>query len=87
MMFSFTLQLLCDGIAEKNVMINACHPGTCQTDFFRYYLPLPEVLMKVLSMLLFPVNYLTRSSLEGAQTIIYAAVDENAEGLSGKYLM
>ena len=71
---------------DRNITVNAVHPGTVKSEFFRNYLPIPSFLVPVLRVVLFPVSYLLYTENEGAQTQIWACVDESLEGVSGKYM-
>ena len=73
-------------IADRNVTVNGLHPGTVVTDFYRYYVPFPQ-LYPFCYFLFFPLLYLLPTQVEGSQTQIWASVDESLEGVSGKYLL
>lgn len=70
---------LAEHLAGSNVIANCLHPGLVRTEVFRHVGS--GLLMKILHFLLIPF----KSPREGAQTLIYCAVDEAVEGISGKY--
>ncbi|XP_067951229.1 retinol dehydrogenase 12-like [Watersipora subatra] len=73
-------------LGDKNVTVNALHPGTIRSDFWRNYLP-NKLAYLFMFTFTFPFAAFTKTVLEGAQTQIMASVDESLEGVSGKYLL
>lgn len=63
--------------AKSKVTVNACHPGACSTELFRYD-PVTNVLM-------FPARLVMRSALRGAMSSIYLAIAPELENVSGEY--
>ncbi|XP_022335260.1 retinol dehydrogenase 13-like [Crassostrea virginica] len=66
-----------------NVTANSLHPGLVKTELSRY---LPQTVPVYLRILLKPFAYLlSKTSVQGAQTSIYCAVEESLANVTGKY--
>ncbi|ESO08770.1 hypothetical protein HELRODRAFT_168674 [Helobdella robusta] len=63
------------------VTVNCLHPGIVDTNIFSKMKGLFSVIVKIIIFL-----KLAKTSKDGAQTSIYAAVDENLKNVSGQYL-
>lgn len=63
-----------------NVGVHTMHPGMVNTELPRYLLP------KTILFLLSPfMRMFLQSPLEGCQTVLYCAISEELDGVSGKY--
>ncbi|KAF6018358.1 hypothetical protein EB796_023329 [Bugula neritina] len=65
-------------LVGENITVNSLHPGVIFTDFPRHIMPVPKIFLA-------PFKLMTLTPLQGAQTQIWAAVDESLEGVSGKF--
>ena len=74
----FTRQLALH-LKASRVTVNAVHPGFVNTGFSRNNGPLANMSM----ILTRPIQ---RQDSKGAETVIWAAISEEAEGISGEYL-
>ena len=74
----FTRQLACL-LKGSKVTANAVHPGFVNTGFNRNN----GVLAKAMMLLSRPIQ---RNDSIGAETVVWAAISEEAEGLTGEYL-
>lgn len=78
----FAVPLACSAATGSNVTVNAVHPGVVKTDAHKY---MPFSQNAFLRISLLPVMWmLMKQPLDGAQTVIYAAVAKEEEGVSGK---
>jgi NAD(P)-dependent dehydrogenase (short-subunit alcohol dehydrogenase family) len=68
-------KVLAKRLSEKNVTVNALHPGVIGTDVFREY---PTWFSKLL-------NLFITSPEKGAKPSVYVATSDELEGVSGKY--
>ena len=74
----FTRQLALR-LKASRVSVNAVHPGFVNTGFSRNNGPLANISM----VLTRPIQ---RQDSKGAETVVWAAISEEAEGISGEYL-
>lgn len=78
-----TKKLSCCFLTGTNVTANSLHPGLVKTELSRY---LPQTVPVYLRILLKPFAYLlSKTSVQGAQTSIYCAVEESLANVTGKY--
>ncbi|KAJ8309426.1 hypothetical protein KUTeg_014300 [Tegillarca granosa] len=71
---------LTERLRGTNVGVHTLHPGMVNTDLPRYLFP------KIILLLLAPfMRMFLQSPLEGCQTVLYCAVSEELDGVSGKY--
>ena len=76
-------KLSCCFLTGTNVTANSLHPGLVKTELSRY---LPQTVPVYLRILLKPFAYLlSKTSVQGAQTSIYCAVEESLANVTGKY--
>ncbi|CAI5454053.1 unnamed protein product [Caenorhabditis angaria] len=70
--------------SKSSVTINSLHPGIVNTDLLRN-----TVFAKpgVIAISRFLANIFLKSPLDGAQTVLYLALSEKVEGVSGKYFI
>ena len=74
--------LACSAATGSNVTVNAVHPGVVKTDAHKY---MPFSQNAFLRISLLPIMWMVmKHPLDGAQTVIYAAVAKEEEGVSGK---
>ncbi|KAL3873160.1 hypothetical protein ACJMK2_036312 [Sinanodonta woodiana] len=67
-----------------NMTANAVYPGLCSTEIGRHM----SVSKSVSGSFFSPINWLfLKSPTEGAQTIVYCALDPSLEKVSGKYFV
>ena len=74
----FTRQLAVR-LKASRVTVNAVHPGFVNTGFSRNNGPLANIMM----VLTRPIQ---RLDSKGAETVVWAAISQEAEGISGEYL-
>jgi len=74
----FTRQLA-NRLLGSKVTANAVHPGFVNTGFSRNNGPLAQTMM----VLTRPIQ---RQDSKGAETVVWAAISEQAEGITGEYL-
>lgn len=80
----FTVELA-RRFASDNITSVSLHPGVVRTEIIRN-LKKGFSFIRVMFFLLKPLLYmLTKSSLEGAQTTIYCAVDDSIPDFNGRY--
>lgn len=75
------LKYLCDCylcIAGSGVSVFSLHPGVVQSDLWRHQHQCIQVAVKIFRIF-------TKTTVEGAQTTIYCAVEPSLESLSGGY--
>ena len=66
---------------DLKVFVYALHPGMARTNLGRH-VPFPRIL----KVLLYPIAWLlVKSPWEACQTVVYCAVAEELEGVTGKY--
>lgn len=64
--------------AGTGVSVFSLHPGVVQSDLWRHQHQCIQVAVKIFKIF-------TKTTVEGAQTTIYCAVEPNLEGQSGGY--
>ena len=68
-------------VEDKKIGVYTLHPGMARTDLGRH-IPLPRIL----KVILYPLAWLfTKSPWEACQTVVYCAIAQELEGISGKY--
>lgn len=76
----FTLELA-KRLENTGVTANCLHPGMVDSGIWRN-VPIPLNFL-----LMIPIKLFFKTPRQGAQTSIYAAVSEDLDGVTGKYLM
>ncbi len=71
---------LSDRLGDSGVCVNALHPGTIYTNGIKY-----NKIWYIKAFLTFICFLYNKTLEEGAQTLIYLAVSEEVEGVSGYY--
>ncbi|XP_043919933.1 retinol dehydrogenase 11-like [Protopterus annectens] len=75
----FTMELA-RKLQGTNVTVNCAHPGIVMTDVMRNYNIVFRVIFQLLGLFFF------KTPKEGAVSILYSAMSEEMEGISGKYI-
>ncbi|GAU99152.1 hypothetical protein RvY_10192-2 [Ramazzottius varieornatus] len=66
------------------VTVNAVYPGQCNTEIYRHVSGNQSFIVKILMQPLF--MFLFKSPERAAQTVLYAALNKDLEGVTGKYV-
>ena len=73
-------------LADTNITTYTLHPGVIETEIFRDFFKGDNLFYTMFQILAWPfVKLVMKNAWQGAQTTIYCAVDENLDGISGKY--
>ncbi|XP_023948647.2 retinol dehydrogenase 14 [Bicyclus anynana] len=76
----YLARALADKLRESGIDVNACCPGFCYTNLFRYFVRWYHYILMAPFALLF-----MRSAKQGAETVVFTATDYGIEGHTGKF--
>ncbi|XP_039745360.1 retinol dehydrogenase 14-like [Pararge aegeria] len=80
LMNMYHARALADKLRDSGIDVNACCPGFCYTNLFRYFIKWYHYILMA------PVAFLfMKSAKQGAETVVFTATDYGIEGHSGKF--
>lgn len=80
LMNAYFMRSLAAKLRNSGVDVNACCPGFCYTNLFRYSIKWYHYIMMAPIFLLF-----MRSAKQGSETVLFCATDHSLEGKSGRF--
>ena len=63
--------------------VNSLHPGIIHSEISRH---IPFLKYRIIKLIYLPLSYIFKTPQDGAQTSIFAAVDESLDNVTGEYL-
>lgn len=80
LMNAYFMRALAAQLRGSGIDVNACCPGFCYTNLFRYAIKWYHYILMAPVFLLF-----MRSAQQGSETVVFCATDYSIEGKSGKF--